>query len=83
MFISMNTQIGILCVLCVLLGVMAGLFMARATIRGAKKSGALTMRSDFGAPAPVDLGYDPSNPMNAGRPRKTVKECGYEWTVIS
>ena len=82
MFISMNTQIGILCVLCVLLGVLVGLFMARAAIRGAKKSGALMMNVNE-APAPVDLGYDPSNPMNAGRPRKTVKECGYEWTVIS
>lgn len=33
----------------------------------------------YDAPVPVDLGYDPENPMNAGRKRETVRMCGAEW----
>ena len=53
----MNNElgIGILCILCVLLGGVAGAFIGAKTSR----------RRDI-APAPVDLGYDPDNPMNAG-----------------
>ena len=82
MLLSQNFQVGLLCLMCVLLGILVGLFAARATIRGAKKSGILRMENPAGAPVPPDLGYDPENPMNAGRKRETVRMCGYTWTVM-
>lgn len=65
-------EIGILCVLCVILGIVIGLCAARATVR----------RMHPEAPVPVDLGYDPRNPMNCGRPRETEIICGAVWHRI-
>lgn len=62
-------NIGILCVMCVVLGIMIGLFAARATVR----------KVNTEAPVPVDPGYDPNNPMNCGRQRETVEICGHTW----
>lgn len=62
----------VMCVMCVLLGVVIGLFMARATVRRVRPE----------APAPVDLGYDPNNPMNCGRERETEVICGATWYRI-
>ena len=80
---SLNFQVGLLCLMCVLLGILVGLFAARATIRGAKKSGILRMENPAGAPVPPDLGYDPTNRINMGGKRETVKMCGVEWTLMS
>lgn len=52
-------QFGIMCLMCVLLGILIGLFAARAAIRHEAR------RTE--APAPIDLGYDPNNPINGRR----------------
>ena len=35
------------------------------------------------APAPVDIGYDPQNPMNAGRGWEPVKVEGYTFYRVT
>lgn len=64
-------EIAILCILCLVMGGFAGAFLAKRTGR----------RGDA-APAPVELGYDPENPIN-GRLNdgKRMVINGVEWTV--
>ena len=64
-----------LCAACILLGMIVGLFLARWMIRRVRPA-------QPEGPAPCDLGYDPTNPMNAGRGRETVQEGGATWYVI-
>lgn len=61
--------IGILCVLCVLLGGVSGAFL-----------GAKFARRRDSAPTPIDLSYDATNPVNGGvRREKTVVSGGAVW----
>ena len=60
------------------LGIMIGLLIACCPRQPRRRR-----RPVEDAPVPADLGYDPLNPMNAGRQRKTVEICGAEWTVMS
>lgn len=60
-----------------LAGLILGVLLSRWAVRRVRPR---TME----APVPVtDLGYDPKNPMNAGRGRETVQEGGATWYVIS
>lgn len=68
---SNELLIGLLCVLCLVVGALFGAFLAG-------KSG--RRRSE--APTPVDLSYDQTNPVNGremGRKRETVEICGATW----
>ena len=62
---------GLLCVTCLIIGTLFGAFLAG-------KSG--HRRNE--APAPVDLSYDQTNPVNGapmGRKREPVQMCGATW----
>lgn len=62
---------GVVGSVCLLIGILIGTLMPRYERRVVRE-----------APAPADLGYDPTNPMNRGRTPETVEICGLEWTVI-
>ena len=47
--------LGLLCLACVILGIVIGLSLSRWTVRS---------RDRMDAPVPPDLGYDPENPIN-------------------
>ena len=74
----MSTQLitGLLCITCLVIGAMFGSLVGgvRARRRRAAQCAAPT-----DAPLPVDLGYDTTNPMNAGRQREAVQMCGATW----
>ena len=55
----------LLTVILFVLGLCAGYALGRKTRKRAK------------APAPVDIGYDPQNPMNAGRGWEPVQVEGF------
>lgn len=69
----MSTQLitGLLCITCLIIGTLFGTILAG-------KSG--HRRNE--APAPVDLSYDPTNPINGapmGRKREAVQMGGATW----
>lgn len=68
---SEELTVSVLCVLCLIVGALFGAFLAG-------KSG--HRRNE--APAPIDLSYDPTNPVNGremGRKREPVQMCGATW----
>lgn len=67
----MSTQLitGLLCIACLVIGVLFGSLVGGVRAR----------RRRAEAPLPVDLGYDTTNPMNAGRQREAVQMCGATW----
>ena len=73
---SFNTLMGLYGLLCIALGITIGWAMPRR-----RRAGQVS-RPYIEGPAPVELGYDPMNPMNAGRTSETVEICGAEWTVM-
>lgn len=76
---SFNTLMGLYGLLCIALGIVVGRALPR---RGQRVGADHLIRPVDGAPSPADLGYDPMNPMNAGRTPETVEICGAEWTVM-
>lgn len=84
---TFEMELGIMCLIAMLLGAA----IDRCLPRRAKPSsdpaapGHLppSVGKAFGdAPVPVDLGYDPENPINAGRGRETVEIDGATWYLM-
>ena len=65
-----------LCAALVLLGIAVGMLIGRKYWRWVDR----VMYEP--APVPATLGYDPENPMNAGRGRETVEVGGATWYIV-
>ena len=73
---SNELLIGLLCLMCLVVGALFGSLLGGIW---ARRRRAAQCAAPTDTPMPVDLGYDPENPMNAGRKHETVEMCGATW----